>query len=258
MMKWRLPIALISGVLLVWGILPLVFARIKGVGVICPVLLGVLGLVAALFPRIPLSLITAVQQAGKGVQIAVWALLAVILLLILLFLVVSVIMVAGGWRTTDAERVTVVVPGAMIREDRPSLMLSHRLEAAAEYLNAHPNAVCVVSGGQGIDEQYTEAYVMKTYLVSLGIDEARVFTEDRSTSTFENMQMTKDVIKQNGLPEEVVIATQEFHQFRCAQYAKKAGLTPVGTATCGTPWYLFLCYWVREFAGINRMWMLGY
>ena len=70
--------------------------------------------------------------------------------------------------------------------------------------------------------------------------------------------MTKEVIQQNGLPEEVVIATQEFHQFRCGQYAKRAGLTPVGTTTCGTPWYLLLCYWVREFAAINRMWMLGY
>jgi uncharacterized SAM-binding protein YcdF (DUF218 family) len=257
-MKWRLPLLIFSIGLTVWGILPLLIARIKGVGVICPVILGVMGMVAAFFPRIPLSLIDAVKGAGKGVQIGAWALIAVIGLLVLLFLMVSVIMVCNGWRTAHTDQVTVVVPGALIRGDKPSLMLSHRLQVAAEYLNEHPDACCVVSGGQGIDEEFSEAQVMKSYLVSLGIDGNRIYMEDKSTSTWENMQFTAEIIEKNGLSTDIVIATQEFHQFRSAAYAKRAGLTPVATATCGTPWYLFLCYWVREFAAINRMWMLGY
>ncbi len=258
MLKWRLPVLILSGILVGWGILPYIIGRIRGVGVIAPVVIGFLGLVAGIFPQIPLRLIDAVRQSGRATHIAVIALGAVVALLILLFLVVSVLMICGAVDPAPNQAVTVIVPGAQIHGDRPSLMLSHRLKAAAKFLEKHPDAMCVVSGGQGEDEPATEASVMANYLIAAGIEKSRVFLEDRSTNTMENMRFTAEVIARNGLPEQVVIATQEFHQFRCAAYARAAQLEPVGTATCGTPWYLFLCYWVREFAGICRMWLLHY
>ncbi len=258
MLKWRLPVLLLSGVLLVWGILPYIIARIRGVGVIAPVAIGLVGLIAGIFPKIPLRLIDAVRQSGRGTHIAVAVLGILIAALVLLFLAVSVLMICGAVNEAPDGAVTVVVPGAQIHDDRPSLMLSHRLKSAAKFLEEHPEAVCVVSGGQGKDEPSSEASVMANYLIAAGVEENRVFLEDRSTNTMENMRYTAAVIAENDLPDRVVIATQEFHQFRCAAYAKAADLTPVGTATCGTPWYLFLCYWVREFAGICRMWLLHY
>ena len=56
----------------------------------------------------------------------------------------------------------------------------------------------------------------------------------------------------------MVIATQEFHQYRAQAFARRAGLTDAGPCTCHTPPYLLLCYWVREFAAISRMLLLGY
>ncbi len=46
----------------------------------------------------------------------------------------------------------------------PSLMLSKRLEAAYEYLNENKNAVCIVSGGKGSNEEISEAQCMYNYL----------------------------------------------------------------------------------------------
>ena len=54
----------------------------------------------------------------------------------------------------------VVVLGAQIQGDQPSLTLKKRLDLALSYLNDHPQAKVIVSGAQGADEAYTEAYVM--------------------------------------------------------------------------------------------------
>lgn len=257
-MKWRVPVGIIAAILLLWGGLPFVVAGILNVGVITPVTLGVVGLLAAIYDQRTERMVQCLFRGRAAVRTVSVAVTAVIALLVLLFLAVSVVMVCNATRTTTETNVTLLVPGAKVKGDRPTLMLQGRLEAAVRFLNEHPTVPCVVSGGQGEDEMCSEAQVMYEYLLEAGIAPDRLFVEDTSVNTFENMQYTYDVIRQNGLSEQVVIATQEFHQFRCAQYAREAALQPVGTATCGTPWYFFLCYWVREFAGICRMWILGY
>ena len=56
---------------------------------------------------------------------------------------------------------TVVVLGCKVNGEEPSLMLRRRLECAMEYLAENPQADCVVSGGMGDNESYTEAHVMQ-------------------------------------------------------------------------------------------------
>ncbi len=257
-MKWQIPVSILSSILFIWGILPFLTSGIRNVGVWVSAGIGILGILSVVFSAKTEQLVYWFVQSGKAVHITAYVLGGILAVLILLFVGVSVLMVVSANKTPDTEKVTVVVPGALLRGERPSLMLSHRLQAAAAYMQAHPDVPCVVSGGQGPDEPRSEAAAMWDYLVEQGIDANRIYMEDKSTSTFENMQFTYDVIEQNNLPKAVVIATQEFHQYRCGVYAKKAHLTPVGTTTCATPWYLLLCYWVREFAGICRMWLLGY
>lgn len=258
-MKWRLPVAAVSAVLLIWGSLPYHYLRIYGIGVITPVTVGTLGLLAAIFAPQTVRLFAAVRAAGRGVRYSVYAVGTVVALLVLLFLVVSVLMLGHSVRKAPKDTpVTVVVLGAQARGNTPSLMLRQRLDAALDFLVAHPDAPCVVSGGQGADEILPEAVIMQRYLVDKGIDASRIYMEDKSTNTKENLSLSQAIIAENGLPQNVVIATQEFHQYRSACYARSAGLTPVGTATCGSPWYLLLNYWIREFAAICRMWLLHY
>lgn len=257
-MKWRIPVATVSLLLFAWGAAPFLIAGIVNVGVIVPVMVGALGMWAAVCHRQAVSAVRWMFRGPTAVRVVSITVTAGIILLILLFLAVSVVMLCNANRTAPDTQVTLVIPGAKVNGKQPSLMLYDRITAAAEYLKANPHVSCVVSGGQGEDEGASEAQVMYEYLVAAGIKPARIYREDRSTNTFENMQYTCDVIKQNGLPTRVVIVTQEFHQYRCAMYAREAALEPVGTVTCQTPSYLFLCYWVREFAGIGRMWLLGY
>jgi uncharacterized SAM-binding protein YcdF (DUF218 family) len=157
-----------------------------------------------------------------------------------------------------AENATVIVLGAGINGDQPSLMLTQRLDAAVEYLDQNEESVCIVSGGQGLDEDYSEASVMANYLTSKGIENSRVYLEDRSTNTDENIRFSKAIIDRESLNSTVVIATQEFHQYRAQAMAKNIGFTEVSPCTCKSPLYFLLCYWVREFAAVCRFWLLGY
>ena len=56
----------------------------------------------------------------------------------------------------------------------------------------------------------------------------------------------------------MVIATQEFHQYRGQNFARQAGLTQVGPLTCRSPASQLASYWVREFFAIQYMWVFGY
>lgn len=167
--------------------------------------------------------------------------------------VLAVLMAAATWRAApEAASCTVVVPGCQVADGRPSVMLQRRIDAAYAYLAAHPEAPCVCSGGMDDAEDITEADCIFATLTAMGIDPSRLYRETASTSTAENFRFSAAVIAENALPRQVVIATDGFHQYRCAAYARRSGLT-AWAAPCPTPWYLAPGYWCREMAGILAM-----
>ena len=114
----------------------------------------------------------------------------------------------------------VIVLGAQVHKDRPSVVLKYRLDRAAEYLNENPKTICIVSGGQGSNEPYAEAYGMQQYLLQQGIAEGRILLEDQSKTTAENMRFSKKMISESA---SVGIITNDFHMFRALQIAKSEG-----------------------------------
>ena len=150
--------------------------------------------------------------------------------------------------------VTVVVLGCHVKGTRPSKALRQRLNAAEAFLNERPDAVCVLSGGQGEDEEIAEADCMFRELTAAGIAPERLYREDRSTSTRENLLFSQTIIKDNGLPETVVAVTNEYHQYRAGLIAKALGMeTYAVSAPSGIG--LLPTYWVREWFGIVYEWL---
>ncbi len=142
-----------------------------------------------------------------------------------------------------------VVLGCKVRDGAPSLMLSRRLSAAYEYLSEYPDAVAIVSGGKGPDEEISEAECMKQWLLNQGIDPSKIIMEDKSTDTAENLKYSKELLEQNGLGSDIVLVTDSFHQFRASMIAGKLGLS-TDSVSASTPSYLLPTYWVREWFGI--------
>ena len=160
----------------------------------------------------------------------------------------------GACRKAPRENATVVVLGCRVYGERASLMLRERLDAAYEYLENDPEAMCVVSGGRGSGEDISEAECMYRYLVEKGIEPERIYKEDKSTSTEENMKFSLEVIKENNLDENVAIITNEFHLYRAGLLAEDCGLS-FGTAPAQTAVWLLPTYYVRELYAILAEWV---
>ena len=77
-----------------------------------------------------------------------------------------------------------VVLGAKVRDDGPSVSLWDRIYGARNYMMEHPDVIAVVSGGQGPDEPMTEAQCMYDALVAMGISPDRIWLEDKAGSTW--------------------------------------------------------------------------
>ena len=141
----------------------------------------------------------------------------------------------------------VVVLGAQVQGDQPSLTLKKRLDLTLSYLNDHPQARVIVSGAQGADEAYTEAYVMANYLAARGIDESRILKEEQATDTRENLEFSRTVAQAHGMrTDRVLIITSDFHLCRAKYLAKKLGMEPYGLASRTSPEVLRVNYLLRE------------
>lgn len=140
---------------------------------------------------------------------------------------------------------TVVVLGCRVYGTKPSLMLSQRMDKAIEYLNENPEAKAVLSGGQGEGEDISEAQAMFAYMTKKGIDQSRLFMEDKSTNTDQNITFSQNIINDNNLSENIAIVSQEFHLYRSNIIAKKNGVVSA-SLPAHTNIILLPTYWVRE------------
>ena len=151
----------------------------------------------------------------------------------------------------DGTKIAVVL-GCQVNPDcSPSKTLRMRLDRTAEFLNENPDAVCIVTGGQGPDEPISEAQCMKKYLTEIGIPEERIITEDKSTSTKENLVFSAQIINERFTDgtTEIAIATSDYHCYRAGIAAGKAGLKAY-SLPAGSPREMLPTYVVREIFGI--------
>ena len=152
----------------------------------------------------------------------------------------------------------VIVLGAKVDGYHLTDALRQRLDRALEYLNAHPGARAVVSGGQGSGENITEAGAMADYLEACGIARSRILREEASTTTRENLILSGKLIlkEQGGNLEEIraAIVTNNFHMYRAVMIAKQVGYRNIQALNAPTAPVMLVNYMVREFFGVLKMW----
>ncbi|MGL5649221.1 MAG: YdcF family protein [Clostridium sp.] len=152
----------------------------------------------------------------------------------------------------------VIVLGAGLKGVVPSLTLKHRLDATIQYLNKTGyDGEIVVSGGQGPGEDITEAEAMKSYLVKNGVNADRIIKEDKSTSTSENLEYSKEVISKElnkNVSKELntTIITTDFHAMRSNMLAKRKNYYNINLYTSSTEWYLIPNMYLREFFAFTK------
>lgn len=200
--------------------------------------------VAALLVLIA-ALIVIYRFGGHGLRVAVTVLL-VIGMAVFIIIEIPIVREARTDAPDDCEYV--IVLGAGLRGDVPTLSLRNRLDAALEWLEAHPDCVAVVSGGQGPGENMPEGEAMGIWLEARGIEPERIIVEDKSTSTMENLENSFALIREaGGEPDgNCAIITSEYHLCRAKLMAESLGVEAWGVAA-HTSWpSLMLNYFIRE------------
>lgn len=148
-----------------------------------------------------------------------------------------------------------ILLGARVKENgEPSLALRYRLEAAIEYLEKYPDVKIIVSGGQGPGEPISEAEFMFSYLVNAGIAAERIIQEAKSTSTYENLLFSKDL-----LPDDIsaiTIISSDFHLAR-AQYLAKELQLETDVVPAKTPKSVEAKLRLRERAALLKTYIVG-
>lgn len=133
---------------------------------------------------------------------------------------------------TGDPQVMVILGCRVMPGGEPSMLLQDRLETALDYLEEDPDVLVVVSGGQGSNEPVSEAACMAGWLEERGISEDRIFQEDQSSNTKENLIFSKDLLAREGIDvgeTDVLVVSNGFHLTRARMLAERFGYGEVST-----------------------------
>jgi len=173
------------------------------------------------------------------------------------FIILQAIIISGSY-TEEADADVIIVLGAGLINDRPSLILASRLNAAIAYAQVRNDIPVITTGGLGQLQTVTESEAMARYLIARGIDENRIWKEEASTNSHENINFAKDIMVENGMDInniKVAIVTNEFHLYRAKLIAEKAGLDPIGIAAETPGLHRRLIYHFREAFSLLNEWV---
>lgn len=177
--------------------------------------------------------------------------LVIFLGILILFDILEVLIINHGKADNSAVPVdAIIVLGAGVNGESPSLTLQTRIHAAASYMKQHPDVPVVLSGGQGPGENITEAECMRRELWTNHLDwNNRYLLEERSTSTAENFAFSKMILQEYGIDTDsavIAVVTNDFHIFRANLLAQREGLHTIGVPAELPWWWLNVNYYVRE------------
>ena len=148
--------------------------------------------------------------------------------------------------------------GAGLKGDQPGVTLRKRLDTTVEYMETLPDSVCIVSGGQGADEVLPEAVVMKNYLCSRGIDESRIYIEDKSSNTLENIKNSYDIIEKENLNAEGIVSiSNAFHIPRIELIFSRLGIEIEFVLAPDPNPYSMFSVLVREYMSYGKLLLFG-
>ncbi|MCL2343086.1 MAG: YdcF family protein [Firmicutes bacterium] len=242
-MKKSLPFFVSAGILLVGAVilLPTIYSFLSVLFVPLAALLLAHGIISPLKPG----------KLRKSLLLTLHGLL----ILAALALVIGEIPVLQNARTdADPKADYLIVLGAKVNGDQPSFALENRLETALDYLNTYPDARAVLSGGQGADENISEAEAMRVWLEAKGVEAARLILEPKSTSTKENLKNSLALIPAGN---SIAVCSNDFHLYRAKAYAAQLGAEAKGVAAHTPLFLLNVVSYLRESCCAWALWLLG-
>ena len=208
-----------------------------------------------------LLFVAALLLLHRYLPVALWRVVVILVCIgLAYFCFVEYFIIKNARTDRDPGRDYLIVLGAAVYKDQPSLTLIRRPEGALDYLETYPDSVAIVSGGMGAGETVTEAQAMYDWLVAADVDPSRVLTEPKASSTEENLKFSFDIIRSRGDEPagKVAIVSSAYHLYRAKCLAAKLGVPDA--AGVAAPWgyfFVMLNYFIREAFGVTHLWVFG-
>ena len=157
--------------------------------------------------------------------------------------------IKSALHTPKYDKDYIIILGCKIRSDGTvTPLLKARVDKAIKFRNkqkevTNKDLVFIASGGQGKDEVISEGLAIKNYLLTQGIKEKEILLEDKSTTTYENIKYSKELIKKDS---NIALSTTNYHVFRACEIAYNQGVKVEGIGANTKP-YFWINAFVREF-----------
>lgn len=216
------------------------------VGIIAELLLGASVLLYGIF------IDSFVARLPKALKVIFWAGVCVVTVF------VTALLGYGVSDNISTKEDAVIVLGSGIRGEQLTVGLKNRLDCAVAIYEENPEVLIVVSGGQGPQEDITEALAMERYLLRCGVEKDKIIKEEQATSTYENFRFSKQILDGIfGEEYDVAFVTNEYHIYRAGALAKINGFEDVTHAHSSTVWYTVIPSCIRECMAVIKMWIFN-
>lgn len=153
------------------------------------------------------------------------------------------------------EQDFIIVLGAgLLNGERVTPLLAKRIDRAINFYQLQKQVTqrapkFVMSGGQGPDEKISEAAAMRNYAVEKGIPETDILLEANSTTTYENMKFSREIIEKETPDYRAIFSSNNYHIFRAGIFAHQVDLKADGIGA-KTAFYYLPNAFLREFAAV--------
>ena len=123
----------------------------------------------------------------------------------------------------------ILVLGCKAYDDRPSLMLSKRLEKGIDVYNI-VHTKLLLSGDHG-KKDYDEVDIMADYMKSSGVDTKDLFLDHAGFNTYDSIYRARYIFGAKRL----IVITQKYHMYRALYLANKLDIETIGIVADDIP-----------------------
>ena len=173
-------------------------------------------------------------------QFWVWVIVLLTALCAILILTIRTIIqdyppyrLSDGYSSMPLERRAALVLGAKTQDNVMSNALRARVDYAIElYHTGQVGAVIFTGGFRDKDpaREWSESALARDYAMQRGVPSERIWIEQRSTTTLENLREAQAIVNAQGFAQ-VALISDRWHLARAQAMARDLGLSVVPTPT---------------------------
>lgn len=152
------------------------------------------------------------------------------------------------------KTIAIIMGSAVLPDGRPGPAMRRRVTAALKLQNEFEDLIFIPSGGIVQNRPCSEAETMRDLLIEAGVNSERIFLEDKSKNTLQNVIHSARIIRRFPATCNVIVCSDDYHILRCRSLLYLMGINtlyrPMPGARNEVGWMRWMYFWVREAATI--------